>query len=171
MAEVEKWFAEIDEAITKYKGAKANDFDTQQSNSILIVNNLISILKSDPKNENTDLLGKVNQIVDKASEIDNGRIWGYAYMEKECDLLLDFLKELVERKCMDKVDQIFHCGEKPYPIVNFISRILRKNSILFSKHSLKTTKKNSKLKLSLFKMVIKRLKSLYLVDMLHQKYN
>ena len=125
MAEVEKWFAEIDEAITKYKGAKANDFHTQQSNSILIVNNLISILKSDPKNENTDLLGKVNQIVDKASEIDNGRIWGYAYMEKECDLLLDFLKELVERKCMDKVDQIFHCGEKPYPIVNFISRIFK----------------------------------------------
>jgi hypothetical protein len=125
MAEVEKWFTEIDDAFAKYKSAKDDEFDTKIANSVKIVSNLINIFRSDPKKENTDLTGKVGQIVDKINELEKGRIWGYAYMEKECDLIIEFLKELIERNCLDKVDKIFHSGESPYPLVNFISRVFK----------------------------------------------
>ena len=46
-------------------------------------------------------------------------------MEKECGLIVNLLKELIKRNCLDKVDKIFHSGESPYQLVNFISRVFK----------------------------------------------
>ena len=123
--DINKMFDEVEKTFEEYKSLGYVDFLDEKRKvinamSTKVVSGLYNILKNDSIIPNSKVVNRVCKFVDKINSESNA-MWGFTTQEKDVEILISFLKELVVKGCLSQIKDIFWSGESNYPLVTRLS--------------------------------------------------
>ena len=127
--DVNEVFADVKKSFEKYNSVDSDDafekIKEWKALSVEVVSGLTDILKnvlSKPKFEKSEIANRFCEFVDMISSRNNGVLWSFARRVNDGEVLISFLKELIDKGCISQIDKIFRSGGYRYPLVNDLSR-------------------------------------------------
>ena len=129
--DVNEVFSGVEKSLEKYNsvdsGSIFEDAELYKALSVEVVSGLTDILKNvlsklESKGpEKTEITKRFCEFINKISIRSNGTLWSFAKKEKDGEVLISFLKELVDKGFISQIDKIFRSGGYRHPLVNDLS--------------------------------------------------